>query len=102
MFIDAEPIERDGAVVSYWAKQVLRRPDDPATLISAYMRTDCKKREESWPVVTRYRAGDERLDTSSTSYANAQPWSPGDWVKPSLILCAPLTLGYLPLSHRDR
>lgn len=73
LFIDTGSIERDGDSVSYSARQVLRDPKDPAALISAYMRMDCKKREETWLMVTRYGAEDERLDPSSTSYADAQP-----------------------------
>lgn len=73
LFIDTGSIERDGDSVSYSARQVLRDPEDPAALINAYMRMDCKKREESWLMVTRYGANDERLDASSTSYADAQP-----------------------------
>lgn len=73
LFIDAPSIERDGDVVSYWARQVLRDPDDPAALLSAYMRMDCKNRQETFLMVTRYGANDERLDASSASYGDPQP-----------------------------
>ena len=73
LFIDVPSIERDGDVVSYWARQVLRDPDDPAALLSAYMRMDCKNRQETFLMVTRYGANDERLDPSSASYGDPEP-----------------------------
>ncbi|AYJ84651.1 hypothetical protein D3Y57_00675 (plasmid) [Sphingomonas paeninsulae] len=72
LFVDAESIERDGDVASYWVSQVLREPGNPAALIRAFMRTDCIKRQQTWSVVTRYDAKDHRLDPSSASYAEPQ------------------------------
>ncbi len=77
LYVDAESIERNEDVVSYWVSQVLREAGNPAALIRAYMRTDCGRREETWSVVTRYGADDRRLDASSASYADPQPVAAG-------------------------
>lgn len=68
LYVDAKSIEREGDSVSYWANQILREEGNPAASVLAYMRTDCAKREETWLMVTRYGAQDERLDPSSQSY----------------------------------
>lgn len=101
LFIDTGSIDRDGDVVSYSARQVLRDPEDPAALINAYMRMDCKKREETWLMVTRYGADDKRLDASSISYADVQPVVAGTLGEAELdFVCAadPATTSGFPIA----
>ena len=89
LFIDVQSIERDGDKVRYQASQILRAPDDPAASITAYMITDCRKRTETWDMVLRYGADDERLDKSGLSYAESDPVTPGSLGEAQLeFVCA--------------
>jgi hypothetical protein len=77
LFVDVPSVERDGDKVRYQAMQILRQPGNPAASIRAYMITDCRKRTETWDMVLRYGADDERLDKTGLSYSGADPVADG-------------------------
>ncbi|GAB7551838.1 hypothetical protein NRB_13380 [Novosphingobium sp. 11B] len=77
LFVDVESIERDGDIVRYDASQILREPGNPAASLRAFMIGDCRKRTETWDLVLRYGADDERLDKSALSYPGPNPIAAG-------------------------
>lgn len=72
LFVDAESIQRDGDTVRYQASQILREEGNPAASLSAYMIADCSAHTETWDMVLRYGANDERLDKTALSYAGPE------------------------------
>ncbi|MGF7153388.1 hypothetical protein [Novosphingobium gossypii] len=77
LFVDVGSITRDGETVRFHANQVLRETGNPAASLSAYMIADCEKRTETWDLVQRYGADDERLDDAALSYAGSEPVAAG-------------------------
>jgi hypothetical protein len=77
LFVDVGSIERKGDAVTYQVSQVLREAGNPAALIRAFMRTDCARHEEEWPLLLRYGADDRRLDETALSYPDPQRVEPG-------------------------
>jgi hypothetical protein len=69
LFVDVESIVRDGDTVRYESSQVLREPGNPAASLRASMIGDCRDNTETWDLVLRYGADDERLDKTALSYA---------------------------------
>ena len=69
VFVDVESIQRDGDTVRYEASQIVRERGNPAASVRASMVTDCRQRTETWDMVLRYGANDERLDKTALSYA---------------------------------
>ena len=69
LFVDVGSIERDGDTVRYEASQILREPGNPAASVRASMVADCRQHTETWDMVLRYGADDERLDKTALSYA---------------------------------
>lgn len=72
VLVDERSIERDGDVVSYWSSQVIRDPGSEVALQRAYMRTDCTRRNQTWPMIMRYGVNDLRLDPPASSYDEPQ------------------------------
>jgi hypothetical protein len=68
LFVDVESIVRDGDTVRYEASQILREPGNPAASLRASMIGDCRDNTETWDLVLRYGANDERLDKTAPSY----------------------------------
>jgi hypothetical protein len=77
LFVDAGSIERDRDTVRYEASQILREPGNPAASLRASMVADCRAHTETWDMVLRYGADDERLDKTALSYAGPNPVEPG-------------------------
>jgi hypothetical protein len=77
LFVDVASIERDGDTVRYETSQILREPGNPAASLRASMVTDCRRHTETWDMVLRYGANDERLDKTALSYAGPDPVEAG-------------------------
>jgi hypothetical protein len=77
LFVDVASIERDGDIVRYEASQILREAGNPAASVRAAMIADCAKHTETWDLVLRYGANDERLDKTAISYAGPNPVEAG-------------------------
>ncbi|HUD95157.1 hypothetical protein [Sphingobium sp.] len=77
LFVDVESIVRDGDTVRYEASQILREPNNPAASLRASMIGDCRDNTETWDLVLRYGADDERLDKTALSYAGPNPVEAG-------------------------
>lgn len=77
LFVDAESIERNGDTVRYEASQILREPGNPAASLRASMVADCRAHTETWDMVLRYGADDERLDETALSYPGPSPVEAG-------------------------
>lgn len=77
LFVDIESIERDGDTVRFEASQILREPGNPAASLRATMIGDCRERTETWDLVLRYGAEDERLDAAALSNAGTYPVEDG-------------------------
>jgi hypothetical protein len=77
LFVDAESIERHGDTVRYEANQILREPGNPVASLRASMVADCRAHTETWDMVLRYGADDQRLDKTALSYAGPNPIEPG-------------------------
>jgi hypothetical protein len=77
LFVDVESIERQGDIVRYDASQIVREAGNPAASVRAYMVADCRRHTETWDMVLRYGADDERLDKTALSYAGPNPVEAG-------------------------
>lgn len=89
LFVDVDSIERHGDTVRYEASQILREAGNPAASVRASMITDCRLHTETWDMVLRYGADDERLDKTALSYAGPNPVEPGSMGEAQLkFVCA--------------
>jgi hypothetical protein len=77
LFVDVESIVRDGETVRYEASQILREPGNPAASLRASMIGHCRDNTETWDLVLRYGADDERLDKTALSYVGTNPVEAG-------------------------
>lgn len=77
LFVDVESIVRDNDVVRYEASQILREPGNPAASLRASMTGNCREQTETWDLVLRYGADDERLDETALSYGGPNPVEAG-------------------------
>jgi hypothetical protein len=65
LFIDTGSIEREGDKVTYSAKAVIRRQDDPVAMTLSFMRADCSGQTLGWGGVQSFGKDDAVIDTST-------------------------------------
>jgi hypothetical protein len=69
LFIDAGSIEREGNIVTYSSKNVIRDEADAAAMTSDFMRADCGKRQLGRLGIQRFSRDDKVIDTSTSRTA---------------------------------
>ncbi|WP_448662008.1 hypothetical protein ACG3SL_15140 [Sphingomonas sp. CJ20] len=65
LFIDADTIEREGPVVRFAAKEIIRQPGNPIARIVRFMEADCERRRLGWGGVQRFGYDESVIDTST-------------------------------------
>jgi hypothetical protein len=72
LFVDKASIEREGDTATYSSVHIIREAGNPAALVRAFMRTDCRNHRMNWALALRYGADDQRLDDTAIGDAEAQ------------------------------
>lgn len=65
LLIDANSIERDKAIVTYWTEYIIRDADDRAAMTKTVMRADCARQQLGWLGFAKFDAQDQPLETST-------------------------------------
>lgn len=67
VFIDAGSIQREGGMVSYASKTVIRKQGDPVAMTSNFMQADCAKRRLGWGGIQQFGYDEAVIDTSTVA-----------------------------------
>jgi hypothetical protein len=105
LFIDADTMEREGNIVRFAAKEVIRQPGNPVARTVSFMEADCERRRLGWGGVQRFGYDETVIDTSTRAKmemaeaTDALARSELDFVcsKPAVRHAA----GYFPLTIDD-
>ncbi|MEN3748950.1 hypothetical protein TPR58_17375 [Sphingomonas sp. HF-S3] len=105
VFVDIGSIERDGGVVRFAARQVIRRPGDPVAMTLDFVQVDCARSRIGWVGIQRFGADDQVIDTSTRADAEmAPPATPIDRAQLEFACADPAArerAGFFPLRIDD-
>ncbi|ATY31081.1 hypothetical protein CVN68_03020 [Sphingomonas psychrotolerans] len=65
LFIDTDTMEREGDIVRFAAKEVIRQPGNPVARTVSFMEADCVRRRLGWGGVQRFGYDETVIDTST-------------------------------------
>lgn len=76
VFVDSGSIQREGGVVSYASKTVIRKQGDPVAMTSNFMQADCAGRRLGWLGVQQFGYDEAVIDTSTVAKAEMEDVPP--------------------------
>lgn len=105
VFVDIGSIERDGGIIRFAARQVVRRPGDPVAMMLDFVQVDCARSRIGWVGIQRFGDDDQVIDTSTRADAElAPPSTPIDRAQLDFVCADPAArerAGFFPLRIDD-